>query len=69
MIAREVFPPGSCVKIEIEGWPSGVLLTGRVVWSRRIPPHLSPAFGGGMGVRLAEAGNAEYQNLLTPHNR
>ena len=68
MIAREVFPPGSSIQIEIDGWLSGVKLSGRVVWSRRIPPHLYPAFGGGMGVRLYEVGNLEYQSLLTPHD-
>lgn len=68
MIAREVCPPGSSIQIEIDGWLSGVRLKGRVVWSRRIPPHLFPAFGGGMGIRLTETGNLEYQALLTQHN-
>ncbi len=63
-IAREVCPPGSAIQIEIEGWGSGVPLKGRVVWSRRIPPHLFPAFGGGMGIRLTNPGILEYQDLL-----
>jgi hypothetical protein len=68
MITREVCPPGSLVRIEIDGWLTGVPLKGRVVWSRHIPPHLFPAFGGGMGIRLTEAGALEYQNLLTSPN-
>jgi hypothetical protein len=68
MIAREVCPPGSLIRIELDGWLSRVPLLGRVVWSRRVPPHLFPAFGGGMGVRLSEPGDLEYQSFLTPHN-
>lgn len=68
MIAREVLPPGSSIRIEIDGWLSGPPLKGRVVWSRHIPPHLFPAFGGGMGIRLTVAGTSEYMNLLTPHD-
>jgi hypothetical protein len=52
----EVCPPGSVIRIELDGWLSRVPLLGRVVWSRRVPPHLYPAFGGGMGVRLQSPG-------------
>ena len=68
VIAHEVFPTGSLIRIEIDGWLSGVRLKGRVVWSRRIPPHLFPAFGGGMGIRLIEAGTPDYRTLLTPNS-
>ena len=64
LVTREICPPGSTIRIEIEGLLNRLRLIGRVVWSRRIPPHLFPAFGGAMGVRLAEAARTEMKTLL-----
>jgi len=64
LVTREICPPGSTIRVEIQGWLKRIRLIGQVVWSSRIPPHLFPAFGGAMGVRLTEAARSEMGILL-----
>lgn len=58
--------PNSILKIELT-LPGGevVVLTGRVMWAKRVPPNLLRRLKGGMGIRILDfqSGETAYLRL------
>lgn len=58
--------PNAVLKIELTV-PSGevVVLTGRVMWAKKVPPNLLRRLKGGMGIRILDfqSGEQSYRQL------
>ncbi len=67
-----VLPPQTRLQIELSppGGAEAVLIEGRVVWAKKVPPNLLRLTKGGMGVRIIRflTGEEVYSDLCNSFN-
>jgi len=61
---NSVLQPGTVLLIEVRFPERTILLRGRVVWARRVPPQLAHQLPCGMGVEFIDPGE-EWRSFFT----